>query len=94
MQVKALLCKEEAKCEHDPETLLLLWTKAHLKWIEAKWKTVLWSDGSKREKFVVELMDIRLVISTQFKACISDGMGLHSRLWNCQLAHLERLHQY
>ena len=27
----------------------LLWAKAHLKWTEAKWKTVLWSDESKFE---------------------------------------------
>uniref|UniRef100_A0A9J7XAB8 Paired domain-containing protein n=1 Tax=Cyprinus carpio carpio TaxID=630221 RepID=A0A9J7XAB8_CYPCA len=26
-----------------------LWAKAHLKWTVAKWKTVLWSDGSKFE---------------------------------------------
>ena len=24
----------------------LLWTKAHLKWTETKWKTALWSDGN------------------------------------------------
>uniref|UniRef100_A0A8C9REE1 Tc1-like transposase DDE domain-containing protein n=1 Tax=Scleropages formosus TaxID=113540 RepID=A0A8C9REE1_SCLFO len=54
MQVKALLCKEEAICEHDPDNTIqkcrrLLWTKVHLKWTEAKWKTVLWSDESKSE---------------------------------------------
>ena len=27
----------------------LLWAKAHLKWTEAKWKTVVWSDKSKFE---------------------------------------------
>ena len=31
MRVKAAACKEEATCEHNPETLLCSWAKAHLK---------------------------------------------------------------
>ena len=51
MQVKAPSGREEAICEHDPETLpeWQSWTKAHLKQTETKWKTVLLSDSSKFE---------------------------------------------
>ncbi len=42
---KALSCKKEAICEHDPEAPS--WLKAHLKWTVSKWKSVIWSDESK-----------------------------------------------
>ena len=56
----------------------LLWAKAQLKWSEAKWKTVLWSNESKFE-ILLETMDamscgvkrrgtIQHVISRQFKS--------------------------
>ncbi len=35
----------------------------------------------------------QVVISAQFRACISDGMGLHECVWHGQLTHLERHHQ-
>ena len=46
MHFKAESCEAEALYKHDPETLPPLWAKGHLKWSEAKWKTVLWSDKS------------------------------------------------
>ncbi len=47
MPTKALSCKKEAICKHDPEARRVLWAKAHLKWTVSKWKSVLWSDESK-----------------------------------------------
>jgi len=46
MQVKALSCKEEDMCEHDPDMLSL--DQSSLK-MRPKWKTVLWLDESKFE---------------------------------------------
>lgn len=36
-QVKALLCKEEAVCEHDPGTLPATLDQTHFKCTETKW---------------------------------------------------------
>jgi len=44
----ALSCKDQTIFVHDSETLLY-WTQAQLKWTEAKWKSVLWSDKLKWE---------------------------------------------
>lgn len=41
--------QEEAICKHDPETPPSCLGKAHLKWTEAQWKTVLWSHKTKFE---------------------------------------------
>lgn len=41
MQVKAVSCKENSACEHDPETLLFFFGAN----VSKKSKTVLWSDG-------------------------------------------------
>lgn len=41
MQVKAVSCKENSACEHDPETLLFFFGAS----VSKKSKTVLWSDG-------------------------------------------------
>lgn len=46
--VKTLSCKEEAAFHHDPETLLSSVGQSSLK-MALKWKTVLWSDESKKE---------------------------------------------
>ena len=46
MQLKALSCREEAIYEHDPETLPSPLGQSLFK-MDSKWKTVLWSDGSK-----------------------------------------------
>ncbi len=46
MPTKALSCKKEAICEHDPEAPSCPVAKAHLKWTVLKWKNVLWSDES------------------------------------------------
>ena len=59
----------------------LLWAKAHLKWTEAKWKTVLWSDKSKFE--IVFGNHGRRVIRT--KALITKPASL--MVWGCISAY-------
>lgn len=44
MQGQSVSCKEEATCERDPEMPWSSRGKAQLKWTEAKWKTIQWSD--------------------------------------------------
>ncbi len=80
-----------------------IWTKAHLKWTVAKWKTVLWSDESKFEVLFGKLgcHVIRTKEDKDNPSCYqrsvqkpaSDGMGLHECVWHGQLTHLERHHQ-
>lgn len=58
MQVKAPSRKKKS-CVNSES---LLWAKVHLKWIEAKWETVLWSG---------------LLSALNSKACIRDGLRGH-----------------
>ena len=46
MQVKTLLCKAKAIYQQHPETPPASLGRAHLRWTDAKWKSVLWSDES------------------------------------------------
>lgn len=39
------------KWSRNQKCCCLLWVKTHLKWTEAKWKTILWSDKVKSENF-------------------------------------------
>ena len=43
IQVEALIMQEEAICEHECHCPHI-WARVHLKWTEAKWKTVQWSN--------------------------------------------------
>ena len=87
MEVKAGSSKKKPRVNTIQKQCCLLWTKAHLKCSEDKWKTDLWSDESKYEIIfgnhgycVLQTKEERnhpAVISGQFNSCISDGLELH-----------------
>ena len=67
MQVKAPSGREEATCDHDPETLPSPLDQSSLKWTEAERETVLGSDGSEPDVLQTKKEgDHPAVISSQF----------------------------